>query len=47
MLAGRHGCPPVLYLAIAIVVVAVVLVGAWSRYHAHQATVRPPLHEQK
>ncbi len=47
MLAGRYGRSPVLYFAIVIVVVALVCLGVWSRYHTHQATERIPVHEQK
>ena len=47
MLAGRYRCPPILYVAIAVLLVALVLIGAWSKYHVHGTPVTPPLHEQK
>jgi uncharacterized membrane protein YhhN len=47
MIAGRHRCPPVLYVAVIAVVVALVLVGFWSRYHTHEVPVRTPLHDPK
>jgi len=47
MIAGGRRCLPVFYLAIAVVVVALALLGFWSRYRTHEAPVRTPLHDQK
>jgi hypothetical protein len=47
MLAGKHGRPPVLYIAIIAVLLALVFVGFWSRYHTRETPVRAPLHDAK
>ncbi len=47
VLAGRHGHPPILYLAIAAIVLALILAGTWSRYHTRQSTVPVPLRDQR
>ena len=47
MIAGKHKCPPVLYVAIAALVMALIFVGFWSRYHLHEGPVRTPLHDQR
>ncbi|HEX6503644.1 MAG TPA: hypothetical protein VF011_10360 [Terriglobales bacterium] len=47
MLAGKYKCPPILYIAVIVVVLSLVFLGVWSRYHTHEAPVTAPLHDQK
>ncbi len=47
MLAGKFKCPPVFYLAVIAVVVALVCLGVWSRYHLQDRPATVPLHDQK
>jgi hypothetical protein len=47
MLAGKFKCPPVFYLAVIAVVVALVCLGVWSRYHTQVAPASVPLHDHK
>jgi len=47
MLAGRHKCSPIFYIAVVAVVVALTCLGVWSRYHRAEPPATVPLHEQK
>ncbi|HVO64217.1 MAG TPA: hypothetical protein VMT53_25070 [Terriglobales bacterium] len=47
MLAGRFKCPPIFYIAVIAVAVALICLGAWSRYHKQVAPATVPLHDQR
>ena len=47
MLAGKFKCPPILYIAVIAVVVVLVFLGTWSRYHKQVAPATVPLHDQR
>jgi hypothetical protein len=47
MLAGKFKCPPVFYIAVIAVVVALVCLGVWSRSHRQEPPATVPLHDQK
>jgi hypothetical protein len=47
MLAGKFKCPPILYIAAAAVLVVIIFLGAWSRYHTRQTPATVPLHDRK
>jgi FtsZ-interacting cell division protein ZipA len=47
MLVGRRGHPVVFYIAIGVVLVALVLIGLWSRSHGSEPASTAPLHEEK
>jgi hypothetical protein len=47
MLAGKHKCPPVFYIAVIALVVALACLGMWARYHRQEPPATVPFHDQK
>lgn len=47
MLAGKYKCPPVFYIAVIALVVALACLGMWARYHRQEPPATVPFHDQK
>lgn len=47
MLAGKFKCPPIFYIAVIAVIVALACLGIWSRYYRQVPPASVPLHDQR